>query len=504
MIVAVADQTTAHSAYQPQGTIASQRLHAEAAARGINASRVVFAPQVLHAVHVQRYAAVDLYVDTRSYGSHSSAADALWEGVPVLTLERGPFQGRVASGLLRAQQLQVLVTYSLREFEDVAARLLAQPPILNKIGQMLLRSRMLCGGLDTARTTRTLEAAYRAMWEVRAWQAKTGPVKARHEYHVDDSWMGSRSPKPIGRDHRRSWWRPHHLVIHPRQRVVPCQAPSVLPTVKLPPTSFRNSPAIERLLKSAWDTRSFLWLNLTNGEARNQLQLDDSLTWLLDHDRRMVRRMSQDQTARTEAYINAGLILATQDNVTMWQAALRLTELVGVAKPHHPMNIAIRAVAGANTGALTCRQALNLFVDSHGCTQLRLRSRAQACAPSKLDDMPLWVPDACAYTGMDLRRWRSLAHAISNGCATAVYQTLHEQTSDSARVALIPELMNVIVVTQLASDGKVGIPANFEFARLLMLQQRLQQSQNSMAAPYLQVRVRVLLGRYQQMLTSRS
>ena len=90
------------------------RLRAEAGARGVDASRLIFAPPQAHKAHLARYAAVDVFLDTRVYGAHTTAADALWAGVPVVTMEGAGFQGRVAASLLRAIGCPELVVASLK------------------------------------------------------------------------------------------------------------------------------------------------------------------------------------------------------------------------------------------------------------------------------------------------------------------------------------------------------------------------------------------------------
>ena len=87
---------------QPRDTAVQQRLMHEAAARGVHASRIVFAPRMGRLEHLARYQVVDLFLDTHVYTAHSTAADALWGAAPLLVCPAPTFQGRVSASLLRS------------------------------------------------------------------------------------------------------------------------------------------------------------------------------------------------------------------------------------------------------------------------------------------------------------------------------------------------------------------------------------------------------------------
>lgn len=95
---------------------AESNLRREAQVRGVDPSRLVFARRVKLAEHLARHRFADLFLDTLSYNAHTTASDALWVGVPVLTCEGHAFAGRVAPSLLRAVGLSELVTRSLEEY----------------------------------------------------------------------------------------------------------------------------------------------------------------------------------------------------------------------------------------------------------------------------------------------------------------------------------------------------------------------------------------------------
>ncbi|MBV9550877.1 MAG: tetratricopeptide repeat protein, partial [Alphaproteobacteria bacterium] len=98
-------------------------LSAKAAARGIDPSRVIFAPKVDLAAHLGRCTAADLMLDTMPYGAHTTASDALWAGVPMVTLLGPSFANRVAASLLTAMGTPELITTSLQDYESLALAL---------------------------------------------------------------------------------------------------------------------------------------------------------------------------------------------------------------------------------------------------------------------------------------------------------------------------------------------------------------------------------------------
>jgi len=145
---------------------ATQNLRREAKARGISPERLKFAPKMpLAAVHLARYRQADLFLDTLPYNAHTTASDARWAGLPVLTQLGETFAGRVAASLLKAVGVPELVTTSLEEYETLALRLARDPALLGTMKDKLLRNRDNCPLFDTARFTRHLETAYATMWQ---------------------------------------------------------------------------------------------------------------------------------------------------------------------------------------------------------------------------------------------------------------------------------------------------------------------------------------------------
>ena len=144
---------------------AAANLRREAAARDIDPSRLVFAPRADLPDHLARHRLADLFLDTLPVNAHTTASDALWAGLPVLTCVGEAFAGRVAASLLRAAGLPELVTGNLDDYEAAAFRLASRPEELAALKQRLAANRLTCPLFDTDRYRRHLETAYVTMWE---------------------------------------------------------------------------------------------------------------------------------------------------------------------------------------------------------------------------------------------------------------------------------------------------------------------------------------------------
>lgn len=145
--------------------VASHNLRKEAGERGIDANRLIFAGQMPLAEHLERHRLADLYLDTLPYNGHTSTSDALWAGLPVLTLMGKSFASRVAASLLKAMGLPELVTQSASEYESLAVALATDPGKLAGIRRQLAANRLTTPLFDTPLYTKHLEAAYRRMWD---------------------------------------------------------------------------------------------------------------------------------------------------------------------------------------------------------------------------------------------------------------------------------------------------------------------------------------------------
>ena len=143
---------------------AKDNLRREAETQGIEGSRLVFAPRLPAAQHLRRVAVADVFLDTLPYNAHTTATDALWAGVPVVTLPGETFPSRVAGSLLRALEVQELIATSEDEFHRMAVELAVDPARRAALRRRILDNRGRTALFDTPRFTRNLEAAYRRMW----------------------------------------------------------------------------------------------------------------------------------------------------------------------------------------------------------------------------------------------------------------------------------------------------------------------------------------------------
>jgi protein O-GlcNAc transferase len=148
---------------------ARSNLMREASARGIAPERLIFAPRRPLPEHLARHRLADLFLDTLPYNAHTTASDALWAGLPLLTCTGHTFAGRVAGSLLQAVGLGELVTTSLKDYEALALRLARDRELLGGLHVRLAQNRPTSPLFDTERFARNLEIAYRRMWE--KWSA---------------------------------------------------------------------------------------------------------------------------------------------------------------------------------------------------------------------------------------------------------------------------------------------------------------------------------------------
>jgi protein O-GlcNAc transferase len=145
---------------------AAANLKRETASRGVNPDRLVFAkPMPLRADHLARYHLADLFLDTLPYNAHVTTSDALWAGLPVLTLIGKTFAGRVAASMLNAHGLPELITLTPQGYEAFAIELATDTARLGHIKRKLADNRLTTPLFDTKLCTKHIEAAYTSMYE---------------------------------------------------------------------------------------------------------------------------------------------------------------------------------------------------------------------------------------------------------------------------------------------------------------------------------------------------
>jgi protein O-GlcNAc transferase len=144
---------------------AKKNLMREAETLGINKERLIFAQRVPMAEHMARQTCADLFLDTLPYNAHTTASDALWMGLPVLTCAGDTFASRVAGSLLKAANLEELITYSLEDYESKASTLVNNPDELKRIKAQLTKHNTELPLFNTSQFAKNLECQYQNMWK---------------------------------------------------------------------------------------------------------------------------------------------------------------------------------------------------------------------------------------------------------------------------------------------------------------------------------------------------
>lgn len=142
-------------------------LKREAQARGMDPERLIFAARADQAEHMARQTLADLFLDTCPVNAHTTASDALWAGLPVVTCQGPAFIGRVAASVLAAADAPELITTSLAEYEALVLSLVADRPRLAAIRSRLVEGRDTNALFDTDRFRRHIESAFETMHQRR-------------------------------------------------------------------------------------------------------------------------------------------------------------------------------------------------------------------------------------------------------------------------------------------------------------------------------------------------
>jgi predicted O-linked N-acetylglucosamine transferase (SPINDLY family) len=157
---------------ESQGPFA-QNVRRAAESHGVDGARILFAPDLPPADHLARLGLADLFLDSLPYNAHTTASDALWAGVPLLTRRGSAFPGRVAASLLMAAGLPELVTENAQDYEAQAVTLAKNSKLLGALRDRLTANRASCELFDTGLFRRRIEAAYTQMWQ--RWLAGEPP-----------------------------------------------------------------------------------------------------------------------------------------------------------------------------------------------------------------------------------------------------------------------------------------------------------------------------------------
>ncbi|SNB76329.1 Predicted O-linked N-acetylglucosamine transferase, SPINDLY family [Arboricoccus pini] len=145
------------------GSVHADHMRCEAETRGVDANRLVFAPSVPPADHLARMRLADLFLDTLPFNAHTTASDALWAGLPLLTCAGRTFAARAGGSIVHAAGLPELVTHSLAAYEEVARALALDPARCAALKERLEHARSASPLFDTVRFTAAIERAFSMM-----------------------------------------------------------------------------------------------------------------------------------------------------------------------------------------------------------------------------------------------------------------------------------------------------------------------------------------------------
>jgi len=155
----------------------SENLRSQAVKMGINRDRIIFAKRAPHSEHVSRQMMADLFLDTLPYNAHTTASDALWAGLPILTCTGKSFASRVAASLLHSLELDELITSNFEDYEKMAILLATNRNKLEEIKHKLQQNLHTKPLFNTKKFTKNIERSYIEM--LRQYDANLAPI------HID-------------------------------------------------------------------------------------------------------------------------------------------------------------------------------------------------------------------------------------------------------------------------------------------------------------------------------
>jgi protein O-GlcNAc transferase len=140
-------------------------LNSTAKKLGIDPDRLVFTRPIEKCQHLSRLSLADLCLDTRVVNGAATTSDALWAGIPVVTIEGHHFASKMSASILTAAGLPELVTHDLKQYEDLAVALATYPEKMNAVRDKLSKNQPICPLFDTRKFVRNLESVFEQMWE---------------------------------------------------------------------------------------------------------------------------------------------------------------------------------------------------------------------------------------------------------------------------------------------------------------------------------------------------
>ncbi|MEY3788593.1 MAG: hypothetical protein RLZ75_2800 [Pseudomonadota bacterium] len=159
-------------------------LYKQAKSQGVASNRLYFADRALPSDYLARFQIADLFLDTFPFGGGTTASDALWAGLPLLTYSGKTFASRMAGSLLKAVDLAELITFNLKDYEEKAVKLAQHPEQIAAMKQKLVDNRLSCALFDTPRFVRDLENTFMLIAMKKDKIIKQTPINNVHNADV--------------------------------------------------------------------------------------------------------------------------------------------------------------------------------------------------------------------------------------------------------------------------------------------------------------------------------
>lgn len=199
-----------------------ERLRRYAAMHAIAPERLIFADKRRNPDHLARYPLADLFLDSLPYGAHTTASDALWMGVPVLTLSGRSFASRVCGSLVRAAGLPELVCSTPEEFVDRAVALGLDRSFLRQYRDRLIAGRDSCTLFDVPALVRALEGLYAQMWQdFRENRLPRPDLTNMADYFDVGITHDQEAVDVLGIEDYEGWWRERLKARHALRPLIP-------------------------------------------------------------------------------------------------------------------------------------------------------------------------------------------------------------------------------------------------------------------------------------------
>ena len=157
---------------------AKSNLQKEAKQRGVDPSRLVISDNVKKGDHLARHRLADLFLDTFNFNAHSTASDALWAGLPIITKKGEQFVARCAASMLNAVGLPEMITKTEKDYEELALKLATNKQLLSTIRARLAKNRLSTPLFNTEKYTKYLERGYKIVFAL-----------SRKGINASDTWV---------------------------------------------------------------------------------------------------------------------------------------------------------------------------------------------------------------------------------------------------------------------------------------------------------------------------